>query len=296
LLEKKLWLTCDETEAFFRRLTKWEAAFLEARSALVIAHQRLVPFCANRFRESSMAFEDLVQEGFVALTMAVENYQPHVSKFSTFASKVIHSAMIRAIDEQGHLIRIPVHACEKIRKIRKQSEALQKDLGRDATDSEIAFACNLPSEKVRELRAAAQKPLSLDAPRENPEETDADSIYEPSTPRDNANPPPDEHSEGSLRVVNERLGRLAPEHREIVERIFGLGGSEACSVQEAAPLFGKTERQIRAILSKAFTVMAAHAPKPAPASAAEATTEPAVEPVAGGSDPLADAHMLGIAA
>jgi RNA polymerase sigma factor (sigma-70 family) len=203
-----------------------------------------------------MAFEDLTQEGYVALTVAVESYQAHVSKFSTFATKVIVSAMIRAIDDQGNLIRIPVHACEKLRKIQKQSEILRKNLGREATDLEIAHACNLPLQKVKELRAAAQVPVSLDTPHTFQGNTDSESLFEAQAPAYSTGASLDDTPERLRSLVQQRLGRLSREEREIVERIYGLGNFEASSEKEVALSLNRSEKKIRAIRDRALKIMA----------------------------------------
>lgn len=255
-LERQLWIQKAELDGFFARIKKWETLFLETRSALVVANLRLVPFCANRLGKARMAFEDLAQEGYAALTVAVENYQAHVSKFSTFATKVIHSAMIRAIDDQGNLIRIPVHACEKLRKIHKQAETLRKTLGRDATDMEIAAACNLSIQKVQELRAAAQTPVSLDTPFEVLGAPDPESLFALQASQDFAGAAHEDTPEKLSTLVHQRLGRLSPEEREVVERIYGLGNFEVCSEKEVARALNRTETKIRAILNRALKVMA----------------------------------------
>jgi RNA polymerase sigma factor (sigma-70 family) len=253
-LESQLWIQATEWDAFFGGVKAWESAFLAARGRLVEANLRLVPFCANRFRESRMAFEDLVQEGYVSMTLTLENYNPSRSKFSTFATKVIVSAMIRAIDDQGSLIRIPVHACEKLRKIRKRAETLGKDLNRDATDAEIAQACNLDPEKVRELRAAAQTPVSLDSPLQLVEKPDA--ALPPEKGEVQHAHLQDDSTEKTAQRVRECLAWLSPMEREVVERIFGLGKFEPCSESEAARSLNRTPSQVRDILEKALKTMA----------------------------------------
>lgn len=284
MVEKQLWMREAELDDFFARIKKWETLFLETRSALVVANLRLVTYCAKRFTKARMAPEDLAQEGYVALTLAVENYQAHVSKFSTFAMKVISSAMIRAIDDQSNLIRIPVHACEKLRKIQKQSEALRKDLGRDATDGEIARACNLSLEKVKELRAAAQTPVSLDTPPAVLGNTDPESLFAPQVPAYPKGSSSEDSAEGSSALIHQRLGRLSPREREVVERTYGLGNFEVCSEKEVARSLGCTETQIRVILSTALKIMAGpERISPCPAL----TPAPSLTP---------EAEMLGIAA
>ena len=55
--------------------------------------------------------EDLLQEGYLALYLAIDNYDPAAGvKFLTYASHWIHQRMRRYLQNNGSCMRIPVNS------------------------------------------------------------------------------------------------------------------------------------------------------------------------------------------
>ena len=66
--------------------------------------------------------------------------------------------------DQGRTIRIPVHMVETINKLMRRERAMLQELGRDATEDELAEALGMSVEKVMQARKASQEAVSLDLP------------------------------------------------------------------------------------------------------------------------------------
>ena len=111
--------------------------------------------------------EDLLQEGYLALYPAIDNYDPSAGvKFLTYASHWIHQRMRRYLQNNGSCMRIPVQCLEQIRKMKKYQSDYEKEYGREPSAVEIARFMWLTLEQVRALQenACMANLRSLDAP------------------------------------------------------------------------------------------------------------------------------------
>lgn len=168
-------LTAEEEIALATRIQ--EHGDEEAFNQLVTANMGLVVFVVQKIPswnlESCMTRDDMVQEGNMALMHAARTWQPQ-NRFATYARKLIFSRVMRAIENTGQMIRIPVPVQEKIRKVKRVEAQLTQQLNRDVTVQELATATDMDVDQVRDLLLVSQRqPISLDAyHRENATEGD----------------------------------------------------------------------------------------------------------------------------
>ncbi len=136
----------------------------EARRNLIRSNLRLVVKIAKKYEHLGLPLLDLIQEGNQGLIKGVERYDlSKGAKLSTYAAWWIKQAIMRALANQGKMIRIPVYMQEKISSFKKESAKLSQKLGRPPTKSEIARALGLSIEKIDYLSEVSRTPSSLDA-------------------------------------------------------------------------------------------------------------------------------------
>ena len=239
-------LSSEEEIEFASRMSTDEYA----RKRLAEANLRLVVSIAKRYVGRGMQFLDLIQEGNLGLIKAVEKFD-HTKgfKFSTYATWWIRQAITRAIADQARTIRIPVHMVETINKVKKVSNQLLHQNGREPSVEEIAEALAMPVDKVREVMRVAQEPVSLETPIGEEEDSHlGDFIADDDTPA-----PADAASHTLLREqLSDVLSTLTPREEKVLRLRFGLEDGRSRTLEEVGKEFNVTRERIRQIEAKAL--------------------------------------------
>jgi RNA polymerase primary sigma factor len=110
-----------------------------ARQELIMANTRLVISIAKKYQGRGLPLPDLIQEGNLGLMKAVDRFDPARGvRLSTYATWWIRQSIARAAGDRGRTIRLPINQGQRWGRLRRASERLAQELGREPTYDELA--------------------------------------------------------------------------------------------------------------------------------------------------------------
>ena len=225
----------------------------QARERLLVCNLRLVLSIAKRYTNKGLLMEDLIQEGNMGLLRATEKFDPgRKLRFSTYATFWIRQGISRSLADQSRTIRLPVYVHEFVLRLRRARGLLSSQLGRPATDSELADTLKVNVTKVSKV-AYLPTTVSLDTPVGQDRDGGAFRTLGDLLPAKEKMPEDILHA-AHLRTELDLLLTLAltPDERDVLRLRYGIDDGNAKTFSAVGQIIGKGVRQVRTIEQKAL--------------------------------------------
>ena len=226
-----------------------------ALGALVDKNQGLVRSRASYFYRShgnDLELEDLVQSGMLGMIRAAEKFDLTLGyKFTTYAYKRIDKAIRKAINKEGHTIRIPAGKYLKLNKLKQilkanpeaSEEELYKILKQEGIDKKQAddlFLINRNQVNSTSLN------INLDSEDSTGDEL-MDMVGDDSIPVDDQILKKDMED-----FLMKALDQLSDREKQIIIYRYGLDNEKPKTLEEIGTIYNLSRERIRQIENQAL--------------------------------------------
>lgn len=246
-IQRRSLLSAESEKQLARKIAEGD---LSARNLMIESNLRLVVKIARRYMNRGLAFPDLIEEGNLGLIKAVERFSLEKGcRFSTYATWWIRQSIERALINQSHTIRLPVHITDEINRLLKGSRQLAQQLQREPSIQELSESTGVKPGHIRRLLLLLRRTYSLDAPVGNEQDLflsdtieDKNSVS-PSLLLENIN---------KYELIARHFDQLSEKEMTILVLRFGLQDQEPQTLDTIGSQFGVTRERIRQIELRAI--------------------------------------------
>ena len=232
--------------------------YIVAKFNLYNRNLRLVVSLAKRFNYDSEVFADSIQEGSIGLVKAINKFDIDAgNRFSTYATWWIKQSMYRALDNDGDIIRKPVHLHTLQYRYKKFVDKYMLINNCNPTDEEIMDGLGINEYTLENVkRVIANRVISLDVPVEQGDREDTtigDFIASNESVEDEV--VNNDMKDYLNRIISENLN----ERQQIVIKMrFGLNDEDRVyTLEEIGQFLGVTRERVRQIETKGKRILTA---------------------------------------
>lgn len=229
---------------------KLESRLVQAKYRMINGNVRLVVAIAKKFQYRGLTLLDLIDEGNIGLIEGVERFDyKRGCRFTTYGTWWIKQAIIKALADEGRMIRIPIHMLNTIKKCYMVAKHLTQELGRNPSTEELARYMHTDVKKIILVHKLSQDTTSLDLPVDTDQSTKlvdlvGDRQYDE---------PFETVFHLTLQDTLQRvLHKLSAREMRIIKLRFGLDCGGPHSLEETGKLLGITRERVRQIQEKAI--------------------------------------------
>lgn len=148
---------------------------MSARETLITHNMRLIAATVRTYRDQlgprtagGLEFTDLVDEGVIAVSRAIEKYDPRFGTFGPYAERAIQNQLAKALNDQEELVRLPQGASRLERTIFKiEDDRRTQGITEQLSDEQLAEMTGETVSMISHVRTAPRAVTSLQSPTES---------------------------------------------------------------------------------------------------------------------------------
>ncbi len=216
---------------------------------LICANLRFVVSVAKKYQHHGIPLADLIDEGNLGLIRAAHRFdETRGVRFISYAIWWVRQAIVQAIAECGHAVRVPMSRFSAIRRVERRADVLRKQLGREPTRLELIQETGISEADAVIAMHISRTPISLDVAAGD------DAALIEYLPDDSADPPDRDAGDANIaESVEVALGALRGREETVVRLYFGFDGRDSMTLESIGQRLGVTRERVRQIKDRALS-------------------------------------------
>ncbi len=224
----------------------------KALDKLTKANLRFVVSVAKQYQNQGLTLPDLINEGNLGLIKAAQRFdETRGFKFISYGVWWIRQSIMQALAEQSRIVRLPLNKVGLTNRISRAFSQLEQEYERTPTTEELANFLDVDIEEVAATMSMAARHVSMDSPLSDGEESTLMDVMV----NGNADSADKQimFNDSLRQEIQRSLSVLTPRQKEVICYFYGIGVSEAISLEDIGEKYCLTRERVRQIKDKALT-------------------------------------------